>query len=103
MTISQFNRSPLHSGVFAIAISAVALLLTLVLRPFLDPSFWVLFAAAAWISAWLYGRTGGLICTAASAVEILYFFLRPEPATIPSWNIILRLTAFVLMGSLITW
>src|SRR5437763_1635241 len=102
--MNRLKRSPLHSGVVAIALSAVALLLTVLIRPYLEPNIFVLFVVAAWVSAWHYGRTGGLISTAASAVILLSFFLRPDPAiTTPSWNVLLRLTAFVAMGSLITW
>jgi PAS domain S-box-containing protein len=101
----QFKRSPLHSSVFAVALTAVALLLTLVGRPFsLEPNFFVLFIAAVWVSAWYHGRTGGLIATAGSAVAILYFFLRPEPAfTGLSWNVVVPLTAFAMIGSAVTW
>ena len=78
--MNRLKRSPLHGSVFALAVSAVALLLTVLLRPYLEPNIFVLFVVAAWVSAWLYGRTGGLVATAASAVAILYFFLRPDPA-----------------------
>src|SRR5437899_7332921 len=102
--MKQFKRSPLHSGVFAVAASAAALLLTVLTRPYLDPESYVLFILAAWASAWFYGRTGGLISTAASAVAILVFFLRPDPAaTAFSWGVLLRLTAFVLAGAVVTW
>ncbi len=102
--MNRLKRSPLHSSVFAMAVSAAALLLTVILRPFFEPNIFVLFVLAAWVSAWHYGRTGGLVSTAASAVAILYFFLRPDPmVTAPAWNILIRLTAFVVMGSLVTW
>ena len=98
------QRSPLHAAVFASAVSAGALLITLLTRPLLEPNDWFLFLVAAWLSARYYGRTGGLTVTAVSALAILYFFLRPDPSeTTPSWNILARLIAFIAMGSLITW
>jgi PAS domain S-box-containing protein len=101
--MNQFKRSPLHSSVFAVAVTAAALELTLLGRSFLEPGF-VLFIAAVWISAWYYGRTGGLVATAASAVAILNFFLRPDPSVTGfSWNTVFRLTAFALIGAGITW
>src|SRR5436305_2583920 len=103
-SMNRLKRLPLHGSVFAIAVSAAALLFTVLLRPLLEPHIFVLFVLAAWISAWQYGRTGGLVSTAVSAVAILYSFFRPDPAlTAPAWNVLLRLTSFVIMGSLVTW
>ena len=79
--MNRLKRSPLHGSVFAIAVSAAALLLTVLLRPYLEPNIFVLFVVAAWVSAWQYGRTGGLVSTAVSAVAILYSFFRPDPAS----------------------
>jgi two-component system, cell cycle sensor histidine kinase and response regulator CckA len=102
--MNRLKRSPLHGGVFATAVSAVAMLLTVLLRSSLEPDIFVLFLIAAWVSAWLYGRTGGLIATAASAVGIVLFFLRPDPAaTTPAWTIVIRVTTFVLLGGVLTW
>ena len=102
--MNRLKRSPLHGSVFAMGVSAAALLITVVLRPYLEPNIFVFFVLGAWVSAWQYGRTGGLVATAISAVAILYFFLRPDPGvTAPSWNVLFRLTAFVVMGSVVTW
>ena len=100
--MNRLKRSPLHGGVFAVAASAVALLLTFVLSSYLQPDIFVFFLAAAWISAWLYGRTGGLAATAGSAVAIVVFFLRPSDAT-PLWSTVVRVTAFVILSGIVTW
>jgi two-component system, cell cycle sensor histidine kinase and response regulator CckA len=102
--MNQLQRSPLHSSVFAVALTSAALLLTLLGKSILEPNFFILFIAAVWVSAWYHGRTGGLIATAASVVAILNFFLRPDPAfTSVSWNVVVRLTAFALIGGGVTW
>jgi len=102
--MNRLKRSPLHGGVFAVAASAGALLITVLVRPYLEPDIFVLFLAAAWVSAWFYGRTGGLVATAASAVAIVCFFLRPDPSsTTPAWTIVIRVTAFIVLGGLVTW
>jgi len=102
--MNQLHRSPLHSSVAALLFCAVALLGTLLLRPLLEPYTFLLFLAAAWASAWFYGRSGGVIAIAASAVAILYFLFRPEAAFARfSWLVVARLTAFIVMGALITW
>src|SRR5579872_1853365 len=102
--MTSLQRSPLHAAVFATALTAAALILTLLIRPLIEPNIFLLFLVAAWMSARYYGRIGGLTSTAASALVILYFFLRPDPSeTTPSWNILARLIAFIALGSLMTW
>src|SRR5689334_22358165 len=102
--MNQLPRSPLHSSVFALALSSAAILLTLILRDSLQSNDSILFLVAVWASAWFHGRTGGLTATGASAVAFLYFILRPDPAAAaPSWSVIVRLVTFILMGALITW
>ena len=102
--MSQLPRSPLHSSVFALALSSAAILLTLVLRDYLQSNISLLFLIAVWASAWFHGRTGGLTATGASAIALLYFFFRPDPdAAGPSWGVIARLVIFILMGALLTW
>jgi two-component system, cell cycle sensor histidine kinase and response regulator CckA len=102
--MNRLDRSPLHSSVAALLLAALALLPTLLLRDELEPYTFLLFLAASWASAWFYGRTGGLICVAASAVAMLYFLYKPDPSFQGfSWGVVGRLTAFVLMGGLITW
>ncbi|HEY2013965.1 MAG TPA: response regulator [Bryobacteraceae bacterium] len=95
----------MHSSVFALALTALALLLSLLLGPYLEPDIYLPFLGAVWLSAWYYGRTGGLTSTFASAVLILYFFLRPENAAAeaPAWRIALRALTFLAMALLITW
>jgi PAS domain S-box-containing protein len=102
--VTRLKRSPLHGSVFALALTAVALLGAVLLRPYLDPDIGIFFLAAAWISAWLYGRTGGLVATALSALAILFFFYRPDPA-IPSSGLTtgFRVVAFVLVSGALTW
>ncbi|MBZ5727786.1 MAG: response regulator [Acidobacteriia bacterium] len=99
--MNPLRRSPLYSSVFALALTAVVLLVSLLLPPSLESNIFFLFIAAAWLSAWYYGRTGGFTATAASALAILYFFLNRAGGS--SWTALLRLAAFVLMASLITW
>ena len=97
-------RSPVHSSVFALALTAVALLISLVIHPYLEPNTFLLFIVAVWLSAWYHGRAGGALATAASSIAVLYFFLRPgATAADLSWSLAARLLGFVLMALLITW
>ncbi len=89
---------------FALALTAAAVLASLLLRPYLETDIFILFIVAVWLSAWYYGRAGGITATAASTVATFYFFLRSDsitPATVLS--IATRLGAFVAMAALITW
>src|SRR5262249_61173747 len=98
--MNRLERSPLHGSVVALALTAIALLISLVLRPYLDPDIFLLFVVAVWLSAWYYGRTIGFLATASSAVALLYFFIN---GTTPPWAVAARLGAFLLIACLITW
>jgi two-component system cell cycle sensor histidine kinase/response regulator CckA len=99
--------NPLKSSVrgiaAALALTALALVFSLVLGPYLEPNVFLPFIVAVWVSTWFYGRGGGLTALVASAAAILYFFLRPDPLALPSVSTLSRLFAFVAMASLIGW
>ena len=100
----QLPRSPVIGGVFALGVTAAALLITRALRPWFEPDLFFFFLVAIWVAARFHGRTGGLVATGASAVATLYFFLRPElGAPYPSWRLLARLAAFVAIAALLTW
>ena len=102
--MNPFKSSPLNSSVVALALTSAALVLALVVRSYMEQDLFILFYAAVWLSARYHGRTGGLTATGASALAILYFFLRPDPdATTPSWTVLARLVIFVVSASLLTW
>jgi len=104
--MNPLKRSPLHGSVFALALTALALLLTLLMRPLLEPTIFLLFVVAVWISALYYGRTGGFTATVASALADLYFFTHMVPEggpPVPPWAILFRILTFLVLGSLITW
>jgi two-component system, cell cycle sensor histidine kinase and response regulator CckA len=90
--------------VFALALTAVAVLISLLMRPALEPNAFLLFMIAVWLSAWYHGRTGGAVAAGASTLAVLYFFLRPGlSAADLSWSTLARLLGFVLMALLIAW
>jgi two-component system, cell cycle sensor histidine kinase and response regulator CckA len=101
--MSQLPRSPLHSSVFAIVVTALAVLLSFVFGPFLSPDAYLLFIAAVWASTWFHGRTGGFVATAFSTlVFVFYYFgsgLSPDPAP----SALRRTLSFLLLSVGITW
>ncbi len=66
----QFKDSSLHSSVFAFALTTLAVLVSLLLRPVLEPNFFLPFLFAVFASAWYYGHVGGFAATALSTVAL---------------------------------
>ena len=98
--MNRLERSPLHGSVVALAMTAVALLVSLLLRPYLEPDVFLLFLVAVWLSAWYYGRTVGLVATGASAVALLCFFF---PAAARVRPVGVRLGSFLVIACVISW
>jgi diguanylate cyclase (GGDEF)-like protein len=88
----------------AVALSVLALVLMLLLRPLMEQSVFFLFLAAVAVSA-IYGGLGpGLMATTLSALASNYFFLRPYGEELFSGpEVALRLTIFLATGVLISW
>ena len=63
----QLKNASVHSSVFALATTALALLFALLLRPLLEPNLFVPFLAGVFASAWYHGRVGGYTATILSA------------------------------------
>jgi two-component system cell cycle sensor histidine kinase/response regulator CckA len=100
----QLKRTPLHRSVFVVALTAVALLVSVLLRPLLDPHFFPLFLIAVLFSAWFYGLRGGILATVLSAATLLYFFMPPAFSfSIPSFAVALQLVLFLTAALLIAW
>ena len=72
--MGRLPRSPLHSSVFALILTAVAALLSVVFGSYLAPDAYLLFVAAVWASAWYHGRTGGFVATALSILVFTFYF-----------------------------
>jgi two-component system, cell cycle sensor histidine kinase and response regulator CckA len=101
--MNTLDRSPLRSSVFALALTVTALLLALLIQPWIEPDTFLLFLAAVWLSAWYYGLAGGLTATGASALAMIFLLRLDISEAFPSWSILERLIGFVTVGSLVTW
>jgi PAS domain S-box-containing protein len=98
--MNRFGRTPLHGSFVALVLTGVALVVSLLLRRYLEPDIFLLFVVAVWLSAWYYGRLFGMLTTGASALALLFFFVG---GTTPQWAVAARLGAFLVTASLITW
>jgi diguanylate cyclase (GGDEF)-like protein len=88
---------------FAVALSVLALILMLLLKPLMEPSIFFLFLAAVAISA-LYGGLGpGLVATLLSGLAANFFFLAPYNALLSGMEETLRLGIFLATGLIISW
>jgi two-component system, cell cycle sensor histidine kinase and response regulator CckA len=102
--VIRLKRTPLHLSVFVLALTAIALIATLLFRPLIEPNFFGLFFVVVVLSSWFYGSPGGMLGTALSAIVVLFFFLKPaSSASSGRWNAVLQSTSFILLSALITW
>src|ERR1051326_328248 len=99
------RSSILNSAIFALAFTTLAMLLSISLGSYLGPDRYVLYLGAVWVSAWYYGRTGGLTATIVSGALIVFLFVRPWTfmAPAPTGNVVLVSSTFLAMALLITW
>jgi K+-sensing histidine kinase KdpD len=64
----------LHTVIFVLALTAAALMLSVLMRPLLEPGFLPFFLAAVVLSAWFHGPVGGYSATFVSSILLIYFF-----------------------------
>ncbi|MBW4679321.1 MAG: PAS domain S-box protein [Microcoleus vaginatus WJT46-NPBG5] len=89
-------------GVAVLAV-ALALLLTLLLRPLLHTTPTPLFLGAVAFSSWYAGLPSGLLATILSALSLQYFFIEPIYSFQPvALSDILLLSLFILISLLIS-
>jgi PAS domain-containing protein len=96
----RLERSPLYGSVVALALTAVALLISLQLRPYLEPDIFLLFLVVVWLSAWYYGLIVGLVASGASALVLLTFFFADVSGF---WEAGVRLGSFLGIAGMIIW
>ncbi|HJZ80688.1 MAG TPA: DUF4118 domain-containing protein, partial [Pyrinomonadaceae bacterium] len=96
-----------HSSLFrygvAVLTVALALLLTLLVRPWLEQSDFLFFFPALMLSAWYGGIGPGLLATFLSVLAIDFFLLPPVYGLTLSWAYIPRLGAFAFVALLTDW
>jgi K+-sensing histidine kinase KdpD len=98
----QLDRTVARYGVAALAVAA-ALLLTLLLWPWIEPHPTSLFLAAVTVSAWYGGLRPSLLATALAALAVDYFFIAPLYQLELSLDNAVRTLVFVLVALLISW
>ena len=87
----------------AVALSVLALVLMLLLRPLMEHSVFFLFLAAVAVSAICGGLGSGLMATTLSALASNYFFLRPYGELFSGPGVAFRLTIFLATGVMVSW
>lgn len=101
--IAPFKLGILSRYGLAIALTAIALGLSLALQVRFGNPFWFFFAIAVILSTWLGGRGPGWVSVGLSTIAVLYFFIPPYWA----WNIKPRdvpfFLTFVLCQVVVNW
>jgi PAS domain S-box-containing protein len=98
--MTRLDRTPLYGSVVALALTAIALLLSLLLRSHLEPGFFLFFEVAVWVSAWYYGLMAGLLAAAVSTGALAAVYAVGGGA-IPV--VATRSGTFLLIATLIAW
>lgn len=98
----QLDRTVARYGVATLTVAA-ALLLTLLLWPWIEPHPTSLFLAAVTVSAWYGGLRPSLLATALAALAVDYFFIAPLYQLELSVDNAVRTLVFVLVALLISW
>jgi len=97
--VFQLKNAPVHSSVFALAATALALLLALLFRPLLEPNLFLPFLAAVFASAWYHGRVGGYMATILSTAAAGFLLMQVHsPWYRSSANIVAGLVSFVAIS-----
>ncbi|HVN04558.1 MAG TPA: response regulator [Bryobacteraceae bacterium] len=99
----HLKDSSLHSSVFSLVLTAFAVLVSLLLRPFLQPDFFLPFLVAVFASAWYYGPVGGFSASALCTVALgsLLVILR-EPWVPGGPNLAASLLSFIAIAVVAT-
>ena len=66
----RLKDSSIHSSIFALALTTLAVLVSFILRSLLQPNFFLPFLVAVFVSAWYYGHVGGFTATALCTVAL---------------------------------
>ena len=98
--MNRLERSPVHGSVVALALTALALLVSLLLRPYVEPDIALLFLLPVWLSAWYYGRAIGMVAAGASALALFSFFFSGITGY---WVLGVRLGSFLAIAAVVAW
>jgi len=102
LQVLNHDHSPVLRYAVAVVTVALALVLTSLLGPSLDPEVSSLFLAAVMVSAWYGGLGPGLLATALAVVFIETFLLYPVGQYDLDVHSFLRLTVFMVVALLIS-
>ncbi|WP_375766431.1 ATP-binding protein [Archangium gephyra] len=98
-----WGNSPLAVQGFAVLVTLAALVVQLVLYPYVRATPFILFFGAVMLSAWNGGWGPGLLATGLSALLADYFLLSPRHAFALGARDVLAVVLFVTIATLITW
>jgi signal transduction histidine kinase len=87
-----------------LALTGIALGLSLVLERWIEPDFSPLFLGAVALSTRRWGKRAGIVSALITIPALVILFLPPHyTLRFPSWPVALRLLSFLLTAALIVW
>lgn len=95
--------APVLDLVVALALIAIAVILTYVLREHTPGSRFLLSVAAVALSTWYGGGRLGIFTTIVSAFTVNYFFLAPENSLTTDVGSLVAIALFLAVALVITW
>jgi hypothetical protein len=101
--MNPLERSPLHSSVFALAVTACACLVAVLSRPYLEFDVVLVFIFAIWLCAWRHGYAGGLIASAGATVATAYYIFLSGLTQESVPRGLVRVISFLALALFITW
>jgi two-component system, cell cycle sensor histidine kinase and response regulator CckA len=101
--MNPLKPSPLHSSVFALIVTALAVLASVFLHPYLESDVVLIFIFGIWLSASHHGRTGGLVASGGATAAVLYYFFASGLSSETRTAALVRVASFVVLALIITW
>jgi two-component system, cell cycle sensor histidine kinase and response regulator CckA len=101
--MNPLKRSPLYSSVFALIVTAIAVLIAVFLRPYLQSEAVLLFIFTIWLSAWYHGYTGGLVASGAATAALVYYLFFSGLYAESGARALARVLSFLAVALLLTW
>lgn len=86
----------------AVLVTVLAFLLTVLIRPWIEPNVFPLFFVAVMVSAWYGGLGPALLATVLGTAAIFYFFVLSPPDVARSPDVLSRLDLFVIVALFIS-
>lgn len=102
-TDSRHSRHAIFRYGLATGLVAIALLLSLLLHPYISDAFIILFLAAVMAAGWLGGTGAGMFSVAVATLAVDYYFIHPRYAFTMNAEGVPYFLSFLLSAGCASW